>query len=72
VGVVLIVMAVFVTAAAPAVVVVGVAASAAGEREVEEWLGEEGDLAALAVLQAGVQMAGHLFHPMLPTSSHLS
>lgn len=55
-----------------AAVVVGVAASAVGGREVEDWLGVEGDLAALVVLRVDVQMAGHLCHPMLPTLDHLS
>lgn len=61
-----------VTAAGLAAVVVGVAASAAGGGEVEEWLGEEGDLAASAVLQVDAQMVGLLFHPKLPTLDHLS
>lgn len=61
-----------VTGAGLAAVVVGVAASAVGEGEVEEWLGEEGDLAALAVLRVDVQMVGHLFHSMLPIQDHLS
>jgi hypothetical protein len=61
-----------VTAAGPAAVVVGVAASAVGEREVEEWLDVEEDLAASVVLQVDVQMVGHFCHPMLPTLGHLS
>lgn len=69
----MIVMIASVTAADPAVGVVGVAASAVGEGEAEEWSGEEGDLAAaLAVLRVDAQMGGHLCHPMLPTLDHLS
>jgi hypothetical protein len=65
-------LVVFVTAAGLAAVVVGAVASAVGEGVVEELLGEEGEVVALAVLQLDVQTRGHLGHPRQPALGHLS